>query len=876
MSGLRPHVLAARQRLAEGRRRLEMRHDEGASGPAVCALAADIRDEVILELFAAALADLRPGHRESLRGQIALVPHGGYGRRDVAPFSDVDLMVLQGRRAEEPVRRVAERLFRDVVDSGLVLGHSVRTPEEAVRLASQDAQISTSLIESRFLFGSVTLFCRYMRRFETMVARRGTRLIGEIERERLEERIKFGETVYLLEPNVKRSRGTLRDVQLVRWIGMVRYGTPEPDELRDRKALSHDDYAAIRAAREFLLWLRNEMHLHLGRSVDVLDRWEQVRLAERLGYRAESGLLAVERFMRDYFRHTDQVSHVATRMTEKARSKGPVRRVAADLFGHRAAGGFRVGPHSIMATRAGRRRLRENLDVVMELVDLANLYDKPIDPETRELLHRESAGPHEPLSPQALEHFRSLLGHPARLGEMLRQLHELRLLERFIPEFAHARGLFEFSQYHKYTVDEHSFQAVDEATELRHDPGPLGRVYRRLRRKRVLHLALLIHDLGKGYPEDHSELGRHVARRTAERLGLDSRDTDDLEFLVHRHLVMSHLAFRRDTSDEQLAVRFAVEVGSPERLGMLFLVTACDQAAVGPGVWNSWKAEVLADLYERTLHYLAGDVGAVDPEEHLRGRRDAVAALLQPEEEGPWFQRQVAELPATYLHGTAAEQIAADLRLLHGLADDEVSARGVHQRETDTVEFTVATREAIAPGVFHRLTGALASQGLVILAAEINTLADGLVLDRFEVRDPDYAGPPPPERMKRVEGALVASLRASEGQAPAFRRTWRIGNHHEPAISVAQKRVQIDNSTSRSHTIFDVFAADRPGLLFAIARSLFESGLSVSRARIATYGDQVVDVFYVTDPSGRKLEDEARLAEIRDRLLAVIESVREG
>ena len=875
MSRLRPHVLAARQRLAEGQRQLGRLHQEGTSGFGLCAVASDIRDEVILELFSAALARLGLTYSESLRGQIALVPHGGYGRRDVAPFSDVDLMVLYGPSAAEQVRRLAERLFRDVVDAGLVLGHSVRTPEEAWRLASQDAQICTSLIESRFLFGSVTLFCRYIRRFNDLVGRHGARLMTAIEKERREERIKFGETVYLLEPNVKRSRGGLRDVQLVRWIGMVRYGTPEPDELCDRQVLSPEDYEAIRAASEFLLWLRNEMHLHAGRAVDVLDRSEQVRIAERLGYGAESGMLAVERFMRDYFRRTDQVSRVATRLAEKAGSTGRVRAVLDSLFGHRVPGGFRVAPSRIMATRQGRKRLRGNLDAIMELVDLANLYDKPIDPETWELVHQEAAGLSGPITPRACHRFRSLLGHPARLGEMLRRLHQLRLLERFIPEFAHARGLFEFNQYHKYTVDEHSFQAVDEATELRHDPGPPGRVYRQLGRKHVLHLALLIHDLGKGYPEDHSELGRGIARRTGERLGLDARETDDLEFLVHRHLVMNHLAFRRDTGDEQLVVRFAVDVGSPERLGMLFLVTACDQAAVGPDVWNSWKAEVVIDLYQRTMQHLAGDSPAVNPDEHLAKRREAVAASLGPEGGQPWFARQVAELPATYLHGTAPAQIAADLRLLHGLPDDEVGTQGSYQPETETVELTVATREAITPGIFHRLTGALTGQGLEILSAEINTLADGLVLDRFEVRDPDYAGPPPPERMERVHRALAASLRAPEGQAPAFRRTWQIGGHHPPAVPVARNRVRTDNGTSQTHTIFDIFAVDRPGLLYAVTRTLYQSGLSVGRARIATHLDQVVDVFYVTDQAGHKIEDEARLAEIRGRLLEVIGSEKD-
>ncbi|MFH1267262.1 MAG: [protein-PII] uridylyltransferase, partial [Planctomycetota bacterium] len=262
MSLLRPHVLAARERLAEAEGHLKRRHQGGHSGIGLCAAISDLRDEVLLDLFSAAVAHSGLTESAALRGRIVLVPHGGYGRRDVAPFSDVDLMVLYDRSATDLVSRLAERFFRDVFDAGLALGHSVRTPEEAWRLSCQDAQICTSLIESRLLFGSVSLFCRFIRRFHDVVGRRGRTLVADVEKARLEERIKFGETVYLLEPNVKKSRGGLRDLQLIRWIAMVRYGTPEPDELCARGVIAEEDLETIRRASELLLWLRNEMHFH--------------------------------------------------------------------------------------------------------------------------------------------------------------------------------------------------------------------------------------------------------------------------------------------------------------------------------------------------------------------------------------------------------------------------------------------------------------------------------------------------------------------------------------------------------------------------------------------------------------------------------------
>ena len=564
MSRLRPSVVAAKERLAEGYEQLRQEHELGATGVKLCRAISDLRDQVLLGLFEGTLEGFSAEDLTILRQEMAIVAHGGYGRRDVAPWSDVDLMLLHTPRSRPQVGLLAERLFRDVFDAGLVLGHAVRTPEEACQLSCQDAQICSSLVESRLLTGSANLFDTFVRQFTRQIHRRSAGLIAAIEQSRLEERLKYGETVYLLEPNVKRSQGGLRDLQLLRWVGMVRYGTPEPEQLHAQGLLTNDDYLALLRASEFLLWLRNEMHFHAGKAGDVLDRAEQLRIAQHLRYESVAGMLEVEQFMRDYFRHTNQVSHVVGRFLASARPNRRLRSLLTTFFGHRVQGGFRVGPLEISATRQGLHRLKGNLDVIMELVDLANLYGKQIEPATWEAVRREATQLPQVITPVARRHFLSLLGHPTRLGELLRGLHEVGVLERFIPGFAHARGLLQFNQYHKYTVDEHSFRAVDQVTEWLNDPGPLGKVYRGLARKQVLHLALLIHDLGKGYPEDHCEVGARIADDTARRLGLDAHDREALVFLVHKHLLMNHLVFRRDTSDEQLVVRFAVEVGSPK------------------------------------------------------------------------------------------------------------------------------------------------------------------------------------------------------------------------------------------------------------------------------------------------------------------------
>jgi [protein-PII] uridylyltransferase len=870
----RKSLLEARERLATGRHDVKQQHRAGSPGIQVCARLAELLDTVVLDLYEAALADLWPGGSEEVRSQVALVAHGGFGRRDVAPYSDVDLMILHAPGAEQTVAPLASRLLRDLFDAGLELGQSLRTPAQAWRLAAEDTMVCTSLMEARFLAGSEKLYKTFADRFERRTKSRVKTLFKAIEDARRRERQQYGETVYLLEPNIKRSRGGLRDLQLLRWLGFASYGATDFDALQLLGAISKDDQRTLRDATEFLLRLRNELHFHANKPNDVLDRSEQVRLAPLYGFEGTGAILPVEQFMREYFRHTRGVRGVVGNFVATTRPGPALPRILGTIFSHQVDGHYRVTPTQIVAKPRAVARLQTDLGEVLRLCDLANLHNKRIAPATWDAVRAAVPRFGGEINSQITKEFLSLLSQPGRLGELLRRLHELGVLEKIIPGFVHARCLLQFNEYHKYTVDEHCILAVERATEFISDPGILGRVYQGIKQKRTLHLALLIHDLGKGFVEDHSEIGLRIAEETAQRLRLPLREAETLKFLVHKHLVMSHLAFRRDTTDDQLVVRFAVECGSPEALDMLFVLTAADFAAVGPGVWNSWKSEVVADLYRHTMQHLAGDAPASDSAERLEGRRAAIRKVLDGESDTAWYLPQIEAMPHAYLFNSPPGRIAAELRDLHSLAPGEVLARGRYLPESDAVEFVVGTHEQITPGVFHKLTGALASQGLQILSAEINTLADGLVLDRFYVSDPDFAAESPPERLDDVARALVHSLEAPQGSTPAFRKVWRSAASRErAALNSPPAQVRIDNSTSDRYTILDVFARDRLGLLFTIARTLFELDLSVAVAKIGTYLDQVVDVFYVTDLAGHKITDEGRLQHTTARLLAAINSM---
>ena len=573
----RTSLLAAKSQLAEGREKLREQHDHDSPGIQVCARLTDLLDGIVMSLFDAALADLE---LDDIREHLALVPNGGYGRRDVAPYSDLDLMILH-KRSARGVSELAKRLMKDLYDTGLVLGHSVRTPGQAVGLARGDVSICTALMESRFLAGNQDLYKRFAASFAKMTSRRFRSLHPAIVAARREERAQYGETIYLLKPNIKRSRGGLRDIQLLRWIGFARFGSSDPDHLQQMGALSKDDRRRLRSATEFLLRVRNEMHFNAGKAQDMLDRPEQVRMAGRFGFQGTDGMLPVEQFMREYFRHTSQVRYLASRFVQSVRPAPPMTGVLGPIMGHRVEGDYRVGWKHITATRQGLTKLKGDLDEVLRLADLANLYGIRIAPSTWEAVCRAAPGYSNEVSPEVARRFLSLLAQPARLGELLRRLHELGVLEKIVPAFAHARCLLQFNEYHKYTVDEHCIRAVECATEFAADRGPLGEAYRGIKQKRILHLALLLHDAGKGHAEDHADVGRRIAEETAARLELPARESDTLKFLVHKHLMMSHLAFRRDTSDDEVVVRFAVDVGSPEVLQMLYVLTCADLAAVG-------------------------------------------------------------------------------------------------------------------------------------------------------------------------------------------------------------------------------------------------------------------------------------------------------
>ncbi len=868
-----PETESAAAALMEHRKAAEQRLLQGASGAEVVAARTDLVDRVILDRYRGAVRRVAETAGPGVE-QCCLVALGGYGRRELAPCSDIDVMFLYRPEAEGAAQALSREVLHYLWDVGFQVGHSVRTISDCVRLATDDLTIRTSMMEARFLAGNARLFQEFRQRYFRRVVGRSTNwFIDQKMEERRREYEKFGETVYLLEPNVKKSKGGLRDLHVLQWAGMARYQAATLQELADRGILSRPDLVALLEAREFLWRVRALLHVHAGMAQEILSLDEQVWLAERYGFRDQPHLLAVEQFMQQYYRHTMGLHERYARFLDRCRSVPLHTRLARLWPARRIDGHFLVSGSRLTVPAELRTRVLDSPDLLLRLFDLSQGRGLQIETELLEDIHRhvEAMSLEAFRTPQVSQTFRKVLSGPGPVAGTLEAMHRARVLEKIIPVFATVRGLMQFNQYHKYTVDEHSLLAVAKAEALFRDREVLGEVAREIRRKDILHLAILLHDLGKGREEDHSEVGRAIAEETAARLGYDEQETRTLVFLVHQHLLMAHTAFRRDPYDDKVVLTFARKVATPEVLKKLLVLTAADIAAVGPGMLTKWKESLLVELYFRTLPELSGEKETLAGTERVSRIAEEVAREagrpregVRPEPLAPdWIRAQLAQFPLRYVYGTNPARIAGHLAALNRLRPNEVLVQDDFNETLGTCEYTVLTFNDLIPGIFSKIAGVMASQGLQVLDAQIITRHDGIVVDTFQVTDQDHTGRPPAERREAVARSITRALKGEDAVEDLVGRTSRLPSGPRVLTGRQPTEVQVDNETSDRYTIIDVFADDRLGLLYVITHAIFALGLSVHAARISTRLDQVVDVFYVTEASGAKVEGAGRLEGIR-------------
>jgi len=678
---------------------------------------------------------------------------------------------------------------------------------------------------------------------------------------------RFAEAVCVLEPHVKEGPGGLRDLHSVLWTAHVRYGVRGFAALAASGLIEAADVKAVRAAYDFLLRVRNEAHFATGRKADLLTLDLHAELATRLGYRPRGGLLASELLMRDYYRRAFKLHEVCRSFVESELEPKPKRRLLAALRLHRAPRGLDV-KDGALALRAGAG-LRSG-HAVLEVFERAQA-GLPLSRELRSALREKAAlvGGSVRRSREAGEMLLRVASHRGRVATALRALAETGVLQRLVPEWARISFLVQHDFFHKYTVDEHTLRALDALDELAAgqapQEAPLARLFDELADVRPLYLGMLLHDIAKGRGGGHVAKGVVVARRALARLGIVDEVADKAVFLVGAHLEMSQISQQRDLSEPALIAAFAARVGTLERLNLLMLLTYADHRAVGPGIWNQWKASLLFDLYERARRELEAQRGLAAP--GASAERDRAAAQLRaafPPEE---VERHFALLPERYLRATSAERIASHFRLLRSRGERKAAFAWSDLGDGHGSELTVTADDRT--GLFSLLAGTLTVHGTSILSADLFAREDGVVLDTLRVAELPGNRPLRPERRARLEAALAEAVAGRVDVPEAFAR-WRAHSARRPrhagGRAARAPSVRFDQEASALATVVEVKAQDQPGLAYTLAHTLAELGLDITSARIATAKALALDVFYVRDAQGRKLAPEA-LAGVERALL---------
>ncbi len=867
-----------REELECGRNELRQALASGALGQDLVRAQADLVDGIIRSIYRFATEHLYHRANPSTAEVLSLVAVGGYGRAELAPSSDVDLLFLLPYKRTAYSEQVIEAVLYLLWDLKFKVGQATRTVDDCLRLAKADHTIRTNLLESRYLAGDEALFGELKKRYGKEVQKgRGADFIEAKLAERDLRHRRLGDSRYVLEPNIKDGKGGLRDLQTLFWIAKYVCRVDDIASLVTQGIFTPQEVRRFSKAQNFLWTLRCHLHYVTGRAEERLTFDLQHEIAPLMGYRPHRGTRAVERLMKHYFlvakdvgaltrifcatlaiKHGRRSGFRLPRLTRRRRIKGFV--VEDGRLAVKDATAFRREPIRLLSLFKVAQQ--EGLEIHPQTLLWVTQNSKRVDRSLRAV-------------PQANQIFLDILTSPKDPARSLRLMNEAGVMGRFLPEFGRVVAQMQYNTYHHYTVDEHTIFAIGVLHDIERgalaEEAPIATtVIHKVLSRRVLYLAVLLHDIAKGRGGDHSEIGGTIAEDLCPRLGLTAEETANVAWLVRDHLSMTDTAFKRDIDDPKTIEIFAERMQSLERLRLLLVLTVADIRAVGPGVWSAWKAALLRDLYYRTEEVLSGGLITEGRETRVVAAQDALRQGLVD-----W---PAEEIDAHLARGYASYWLSHDTptHLRH--------ARLVREAEREGRPLTVATRAdryrevteitiytADHAGLFSRIAGALAFAGASIDQAKIITLANGMALDTFWVRSVEGGPFERPDKLARLATAIEQTLagRLRPHQEIARRRS-RLPSRTD-AMKVTP-RILMDNKASDHHTVIEVNGRDRPGLLYELTQALTQLGLQIHSAKISTYGEQVVDVFYVQNALANKIERASKLKEIHAQLTAILES----
>ena len=876
---LRAEALAViKAAFQDGRARVKAGVDTDTVGGIAAARALSaLQDATIQLIYDFAIKHFYYAQNPTAAERVCVVATGGYGRGELAPGSDIDLLFVRPFKQTPWGESVIEFILYMLWDLGLKVGHATRSLGECVRLAKQDVTIRTAILEARYIWGDHKLFEELRKKFWGEVATgSGQDFVEAKLAERDERHARQGTSRYLVEPNIKEGKGGLRDLQTLYWIGKYVYHLEDAGDLVDHGVLTKDEYKTFQKAEAFLWDVRVKLHYLVGRAEERLSFDVQPDLAARMGYSGDTPRRAVEAFMKAYFLVAKDVGDLTRIFCAALEDQNRKRRpsLAAMLPGFLRP---RAGSDDFYVEN-GRLCARGNLfraDPVnmIRIFHIADAKKVDIHPNALRTITRslELIDDKVRRDPQANRLFLEVLSSRNDPERALRRMNEAGVFGRFVPEFGRVVGLMQFNMYHHYTVDEHLIRAVGNVAEIEHgvrkDEHPLAtEIVKRIKSREALYVAMLLHDIAKGLPGDHSEVGAAIAQSLCPRLGLTPEDTAAVKWLVQYHLVMSDMAQRRDISDPKTVKDFVQQVQTPEMLRLLLVLTVADIRAVGPGVWNGWKGQLLRELYYEAEAMMSGGDGIPARAARVQQAKTALAARIGdlPKVE------QERLLTRHYDHYWLGFDDAAHERHARLMASADAQGElfaldAVNNDFQSVTEIVLYTPDH--PGLFSQLAGAVSASGGSIVDAKAFTTSDGFALDVFSIQDADGGTFGDTERIERLRQSIEKTLRGQAEPRQAIAK--RPPRRRTSAFKVAP-RVHFDNEASARATVVEVEGLDRPGLLYDVATAIFESGLSISSAMISTYGERAVDVFYVRDGFGHKVRHEARLAAVKEKLLAAL------
>jgi [protein-PII] uridylyltransferase len=857
--------------MATAQERIRNEHNAGARGRNVVRHITALVDDVVRTVF-----QYVQTRYPTATEPCALVALGGYGRGELNPFSDIDLMFLCQKTPPDQIVREVLYLLWDV---GYTLGYSVRTRRDAVKMADTDLTAQTAMLEVRFIDGNQALFEWFQEEVSHrhFTLRRRRAFIRQKIAECRKRHASFANTVNLMEPNVKESPGGLRDYHTALWISTAFYQANTVAALVEQELLTPSDQEAVETALDFLFRVRNALHYRHGRKNDVLSVDVQEALATILGFQPSDHKLAVESFLKTYYLHANVLRNLCVTVSEavthtyQPRLWRFLRRpqrvgegfVIVDGYLHHEAPTLEthLHAHPVLLIQAFAK-------VQEHRVPLAPTLSRTLKAQatllTNEVVRR---------SPEAAAVFFRILSQPCA-APVLREMHRHGLLGAYIPEFDALTCLVQHDLYHRYTVDEHTLRSIEVIETLAETREPslqsLARLYHQTLDKALLKFALLLHDLGKDVgPGRASHVYRsgELAEVVCERLGLPTEQRQMIQLLTVHHLAMNRIAQRRDITDDKVIAEFASMVETVSGLEQLYLLTFADTSAVGPDVWNTWKGTLLADLYRRTLDYLLRQrPRAPASTEELRQRLcPAILEAIGPPYNVQDVKRFLDTMPVRYLGATPPDQIAKHLMLTQPTLRASVI---LHYEQNFSGGFTnVTICVAERRGVFSMIAGALSRNKLNILGAQIYTSSRGIAVDTLQVETLERTPVTDQQVWQQVEADLQTALRGAL-HVETILAPRRSSAHDRKLQAFAQPpQVLIENTSSDSHTIIEVQAQDHLGLLYKLTRVLYESGLDVALAKISTEANRAIDVFYVADAAGRKVVDDSARETIRQALL---------